>query len=118
MFSGRFHLPVGSHVSLFADRLCSPKSSGAVSLPAVAGPRGAQERVAAAVLGGGGEQEGVGSTCWTCAGALQVLGWGCLGAGAGLAGAALTRSFLCPQCRDRAHGHLHRPGLPLEDGQG
>lgn len=85
-FLGCFQLPVAIHVSLFAGRLCSPESSGAVSLPAVAGPRGAQKPVAAAVLGGGGEQEGVGSTCWTCVGALQVPGWGCLGGGAQPAG--------------------------------
>lgn len=81
-FPGHFQLPVACHVSLFAGRLCSPKSSGAVSLPSVAGPRGAQKPFPAPVLGGGGEQEGVGSTCWTCVGALQVWGWGYSGTGA------------------------------------
>lgn len=116
-FPGHFQLPVASHLSLFSGRLCSPKSSGAVSLPAVARPWGAQKPISAPVLGGGGEQEGVGSTCWTRVGALQVPGWGCLGAGAQPAGAALIHCFLCPQCRDWAHRYLHRPGLPLEDGE-
>ena len=70
------------------------------------------------MLSGDGEQEGVGSACWTRAGALQVLGWEHLGAGARLAVAALTPNFLCPQRRDWAHRYLHRPGLPPEDGEG
>lgn len=117
-FPGWFVLPAPSHVSLFVGRLCSPKSSGAVSLPTVARPRGPQKPCPSPVLSGGGEQEGIGSVCWTCAGALQVLGWERLGSGARLAGAALTPSFLCPQRRDRADRYLHCPGLPPEDGEG
>lgn len=93
---GHFQLPVASHVSLFAGRLCSPKSGGAVSLPAVARPRSAQKPFPTPVLGGGGEQEGVGSTCWTRVGALQVPGWACLGAGALPAGAARTHFSVSP----------------------
>jgi len=110
--------PAPSHVSLFAGRLCSPESGGDVSLPAVARPWGPDKPCPAPGLSGVGEQEGVRSSCRTRAGALQVLGWDHLGAGTRLAGAALTTNFLCPQRGDRAHRHLHRLGLPPEDGEG
>lgn len=111
-------IPAPSRVSLSSGRLSSPTSSGTTSLPAVARPRGAQKPCPAPVPGGESEQQGVTSPCWPCAGALQVPGWECSGAAAKLARAAPTSLFLCPQCRDRADGYLHRHGFPPEDGKG